>query len=80
MGGAQLGVDAWNQSDAADRMLHVTAEIGEVSDALISLQKAASDREAAPHVAGRPSRTHIELAHLTAIAAMVQKGDDHRAV
>lgn len=34
----------WDQADVTSRMLHVTAEVGEVADALISLEAASADR------------------------------------
>lgn len=34
----------WDQADPAARMLHVTAEVGEVADALISFETAPADR------------------------------------
>lgn len=34
----------WDQTDPARRMVNVTAEVGEVADALISLQAAPPDR------------------------------------
>lgn len=37
----------WDQADVASRMLHLTAEVGEVADAVISL-RAASDAEVGP--------------------------------
>ena len=36
--------NGWDQADAKARMLHVTAEVGEVADALITLQAASADR------------------------------------
>jgi len=38
------GRHGWDQTDPAARMVHVTAEVGEVADALISLRIAASDQ------------------------------------
>lgn len=37
-------VHGWDQSDPTARMLHVTAEVGEVADALIALQTASADQ------------------------------------
>lgn len=41
----------WDQTDSAARMLHVTAEVGEVADALISLRAASSDQAEAARTA-----------------------------
>lgn len=34
----------WDQTDPAARMLHITAEVGELADALLSLQTATADQ------------------------------------
>ncbi|MBO0812838.1 MAG: hypothetical protein J2P23_12435 [Microlunatus sp.] len=34
----------WDQADATVRMLHVTAEVGEVADAVITFQAASTDQ------------------------------------
>lgn len=41
----------WDQTDSAARILHVTAEVGEVADALISLRAASSDQAEAARTA-----------------------------
>ncbi len=37
--------NGWDQTDTSARMLHVMSEIGEVADALVSLQAADGDRD-----------------------------------